>query len=113
MIDVSDERFEELVDMGLDRIPKHFIDRLDNVAILIEEWSPKSNTILGLYHGTALPERLANHTGLPSTITIYKEALKNYCRTEEELIEEVATTVGHEIGHHFGLDDEELHRLGW
>ncbi|AZA12543.1 metallopeptidase family protein [Corynebacterium choanae] len=113
MIEVSDERFEELVDLGLDRIPRQFIQRLDNVAILVEDWNPESPYVLGLYRGVALPERTSNFSGLPSTITLYKEALKRHCRTEEELIEEVATTVGHEIGHHFGFDDEQLHNLGW
>ena len=113
MIDVSDERFNELVEMGFERIPDVFLDNLRNVAILIEDYNPDSNTILGLYHGVPLPERLANHTGLPSSITIYKEAMLDYCTSEEDLIEQVRITVGHEIGHHFGLDDDELHELGW
>ena len=50
---------------------------------------------------------------LPDTITIYRGALCAFCSTEEELVHEVAVTVIHEIAHHFGIDEETLHALGW
>ncbi|MEJ5927809.1 metallopeptidase family protein [Corynebacterium sp. H128] len=114
MISVSQERFEELVDMGLELVPHELLNRLENAVILIEDYHPEGPHILGLYEGVALPERTAEYSGfLPDAITIYRQALQDYCRTEEELVEQVKTTVIHEIGHYFGLDDEELHRLGW
>ena len=77
MIEVSDERFEELVEQGLDRIPDEFLRHLTNVVILIGEYNERSPHILGLYEGVALTRKTANHTGhLPDTITIYKNALE-------------------------------------
>ena len=114
MIEVSDERFEELVDEALAGIPDSFFDHMDNTVILIRDFHPSGSHVLGLYEGVALPERTNDYSmHLPDAITIYKGAIQNYCSTEEELIRQVRITVVHEVGHHFGLDDDELHRLGW
>lgn len=114
MIEVSDERFEELVDAALAQIPEAIAERIRNVAFLIEDYNENSPYILGLYHGVALPKRTFDHTGfLPDTITIYRQALKNICHSEDQLIEQVRITVMHEIGHYFGLDEADLHRLGY
>lgn len=114
MIQVSDERFEELVDLGLDQIPEEFVRHMNNTVILIGTYHPESPYILGFYEGVALPERTFSNSGhLPDAITIYKNALEDMCSTEEELIEQVKITVIHEVGHHFGLDDDDLHALGW
>ena len=113
-IDVSPERFEELVDLGLRRIPRELLDNVNNVAIVTEDYNPESPEILGRYEGIALTERDSEYTGaLPDKITIYHHALEDICGTEEELIEQVAITVIHELGHHFGIDDDRLHELGW
>lgn len=114
MIDVSDERFEELVDAALAQIPEAVAKRIRNVAFLIEDYDAASPYILGLYRGVSLPKRTFDHTGyLPDTITIYRQAIKDICATETELIEQVRITVMHEIGHYFGLDEDDLHRLGY
>ncbi|AHW65488.1 Hypothetical protein CGLY_15260 [Corynebacterium glyciniphilum AJ 3170] len=114
MIDVSDDDFEELVDRGLRLIPRQLLDALDNVAIVVEDHNDEDPSILGLYHGVALTERSVEWpTFLPDKISIYKDALCRYCSTHDQLVEEVAVTVVHEIGHHFGIDDARLHELGW
>lgn len=114
MIQVSEERFEELVDLGLAQVPPELLNRLENAVILIEDYHPDGPHILGLYEGVALPDRTFDYSAhLPDAIWIYRGALQDYCRTEEELVEQVKITVVHEIGHYFGLDDDELHRLGW
>lgn len=114
MIEVSEERFEELVDQGLDRVPRELLSRLENTVILIEDYHPDGPHILGLYEGVALPERTSDYSAhLPDAIWIYRGALQDYCTTEAELIEQVTITVVHEIGHYFGLDDDDLHALGW
>ena len=70
--------------------------------------------LLGLYEGVALTERDSTYAGsLPDTITIYSESLLEICENEADVIEEVAITVIHEIAHHFGIDDDRLHELGW
>jgi predicted Zn-dependent protease with MMP-like domain len=114
VIEVSDDDFEDLVDRGLRLIPRQLLDALDNVAIVIEDHNEEDPSILGLYHGVALTERSVEWpTFLPDKISIYKDALCRYCSSHEQLVEEVAVTVVHEIGHHFGIDDDRLHELGW
>ena len=113
-IEVSEERFEELVDAGLRRIPRELLNNVNNVAIVTEDYNPDGPHILGLYEGIALTERTSEYTSaLPDKITIYREALAAVCDTEDELVEQVAVTVIHELGHHFGIDDARLHQLGW
>ncbi|MDY3127048.1 MAG: metallopeptidase family protein [Corynebacterium sp.] len=114
MIEVSPECFEDMVTDALDKIPDAFVARMKNLAILIEDFHEESPHILGLYEGVALTERTFDHTGfLPDAIFIYRGALQQMCSSEEELRHQVEITVFHELGHYFGLDDAELHRLGW
>lgn len=111
---VRPERFDELVDDALDSIPDALFAAMDNVVVLVADRHPTEPGLLGLYEGVALTERDTTYTGfLPDTITIYREALCEYCADEDELVEEVAVTVIHEVAHHFGIDEETLHRLGW
>lgn len=108
------QRFEELVGDALDLVPQELARAMDNVVILVEDRNPENPTLLGLYHGVALTERTSHYGGvLPDTITIYREAILDICRDEQDVVEEVAITVVHEIAHHFGIDDARLHELGW
>lgn len=114
MVEVTDEEFEELVDRGLDMIPRKLLNSLNNVAIVVEDRNEEDPTLLGLYHGVALTERSVEWpTYLPDKISIYRGALCDWCRSHDELVEQVAITVVHEIGHHFGIDDARLHERGW
>ena len=82
--------------------------------ILVADRDPDDPELLGIYEGIALTDRDTTYAGaLPDTITIYRESLLEMCDTEDEVIEEVAITVIHEIAHHFGIDEERLHELGW
>ena len=111
---ISPQRFEELVSDALDLIPAELAAALDNVVVLVEDRNLDEPDLLGLYHGIALTERDSWYAGsLPDTITIYRDALMDVCDTEDELVDEVAVTVIHEIAHHFGIDDDRLHELGW
>jgi predicted Zn-dependent protease with MMP-like domain len=108
------QRFEELVGDALDLIPPEFATAMDNVVILVEDRDPENPTLLGLYHGVALTERTSQYGGvLPDRIFIYREAILDICHDEQDVVEEVAITVVHEIAHHFGIDDARLHELGW
>ncbi len=113
MVDVSHERFEELVADALDTIPPELAKRMDNVAVFVEERSRQG--LLGLYHGVPLTKRGSAYAGMvtPDRITIYREAICRMCRSEEEVVEQVRTTVVHEVAHHFGIDDARLQELGW
>jgi len=111
---MSPQRFDELVSDALDGIPPALTAALQNVVVLVEAAHPEEPDILGLYVGTALTERDSSYAGsLPDTITIYRDALLDMCESEDEVVDEVAVTVVHEIAHHFGIDDDRLHELGW
>jgi len=111
---MSPQRFEELVGDALDLIPGELAAAIDNVVVFVEDRHPEELDLLGLYEGIALTERDSTYAGaLPDTITIYRDALLDICDSESEVVEEVAVTVIHEIAHHFGIDDDRLHELGW
>ncbi|WP_410629521.1 metallopeptidase family protein [Amycolatopsis sp. cmx-4-83] len=113
-VEMSRERFEELVSAALDEVPPEFARAMDNVVVLVEEFNDEAPDILGLYHGVALTERTSSYGGvLPDRISIYRQPILSMCEDEEEVVEEVLITVVHELGHHFGIDDARLHELGW
>jgi predicted Zn-dependent protease with MMP-like domain len=106
--------FEALVEQALDEIPDEIASQVHNVVVLVEDEPPANDPgLLGLYEGVSLPERTGDHTGLPDRITIYRRPLLELCESRDELVREVRITVVHEIAHHFGIDDERLHELGY
>lgn len=108
------ERFDELVADALDEIPADLAAAMDNVVVLVEDRHPDEPELLGLYEGVALTERDADYGGmLPDRIVIYRQALLDACSSEDEVVDEVAITVVHEIAHHFGIGEDRLHELGW
>jgi predicted Zn-dependent protease with MMP-like domain len=114
VVRMSTQRFDELVSDALDQIPPELAAAIENVVILVEARHPEEPDLLGLYEGVALTERDSSYAGsLPDAITIYRDALLDICETDDEVVEEVTVTVVHEIAHHFGIDDDRLHELGW
>ncbi|WP_433267141.1 metallopeptidase family protein [Actinosynnema sp. CS-041913] len=112
--EMTRQRFEELVGEALDLIPPEFAAAMNNVVVLVEDRHPEEPGLLGLYQGIALTRRTSDYGGvLPDRVTIYREAILDICHTEDDVVEEVAITVIHEIAHHFGIDDAKLHELGW
>lgn len=113
-VTMDPRRFDDLVSEALDLIPPKLAAVMDNVVVLIEDRHPDDDELLGLYEGVALTERDSHYAGsLPDTITIYREPLLEMCDDDEHVVDEVKITVMHEIAHHFGIDDERLHELGW
>lgn len=111
---MDSQRFDELVSDALDLIPPQLAAVMDNVVVLVADRNDDEDDLLGLYEGVALTERDSHYAGsLPDTITIYRDALLDVCDDEAEVVEEVKITVVHEIAHHFGIDDDRLHELGW
>ncbi|HWE91414.1 MAG TPA: metallopeptidase family protein [Pseudonocardiaceae bacterium] len=113
-VEMTMARFEELVSDALDTIPARFAAAMSNVVVLVEDIHPDNPHLLGLYHGVSLTNRTSYYSGvLPDRITIYRRPILRLCRTEDDVVTQVRVTVLHEVGHHFGLDDETLHELGW
>jgi predicted Zn-dependent protease with MMP-like domain len=107
-------RFEELVADALDAIPPELTAAMDNVVVLVADRHDTEPDLLGLYEGTALTERTSSYGGvLPDRITVYQDAILDICADEDHVVHEVAVTVVHEVAHHFGIDEETLHELGW
>jgi predicted Zn-dependent protease with MMP-like domain len=112
VIDVPEPRFEEMVAEALDTLPPALARMMRNVVVLVEDGDDPH--LLGLYEGIPLTERLSDYSAvLPDKITIYRRSICALCASEAEVVDEVRTTVVHEVGHHFGIDDERLHELGW
>lgn len=115
-IDMDPDRFDALVDAALDQIPDALASLVHNVVVLVEDEPPEGepDDLLGLYDGVALTERTSiPGVDLPDRIFIFRNPLLDYCDTEEQLVEEVRITVVHEVAHHFGIDDDRLHDLGY
>ena len=116
MIEMSTEEFEVAVSEALDLVPPELTALIDNVVVLVEdEPPPEEPDLLGLYEGTPMTERDGWWAAgsLPDRITIYRHPILRMCEDAEEVVDEVAVTVVHEIAHYFGIDDDRLHELGW
>ncbi|GAB4525282.1 MAG: metallopeptidase family protein [Anaerolineae bacterium] len=121
---LSAEAFDELVQEALSQLPERFLRRLDNVAVLVADWPtrddlrragvPRGATLFGLYEGVPLTERTSNY-GLvpPDKITLFRGPLLTHFRDRESLRDQIRRTVIHEIAHHFGMDEDEIRRLGY
>ena len=114
-------RFRRLVEQALERLPDEFQARLQNVAVVIEDWPsrallrdldvPEDELLFGLYEGLPLTEwGRDDMVRIPDRIRIFQGPIEEACATDEEIVAEVRTTVLHEVGHHFGLSDEDLNR---
>jgi predicted Zn-dependent protease with MMP-like domain len=115
-------RFEQLVAEAIDSLPDDFKSRMNNVAVLVEDYpSPRDERrvargrlLLGLYQGQPLTRRDSRYgMTFPDKITIFQGSIESICRTEEEIRDQVRRTVLHEIAHHFGIDDSRLRELGY
>jgi predicted Zn-dependent protease with MMP-like domain len=115
VIAVDRAQFEELVADALDTLPADLVAVMDNVVVLVEDDVPPGTPeLLGLYEGTPITERGSWYAGeLPDRITIYRLPTLRVCDSLDDVVDEVRTTVVHEVAHHFGIDDDRLHDLGW
>ena len=116
MVNMRREEFESVVVDALDLIPEDLTALMDNVVVLVEDEGPDDQPdLLGLYDGVALTDRGQSwgFGDLPDRIFIYRNPILAICDTVDDVRDEVAITVVHEIAHHFGIDDERLHELGW
>ena len=106
----------------MDELPTAFLHRMENVDIVVEDWPSREQligsglgedeTLLGLYEGIPLPDRYDYNLVLPDKITLFQRAIESICATEQEVVNEVRATVVHEVAHHFGITDDDLHEMG-
>ena len=120
----SKRKFAELVEQALSDIPAPLAEYMRDLTVDVES-VPDSRTcrdadvddapgLLGLYRGTPLTSRSVEQDGnLPDRITIYQRNIERMCSTRAEIIREIRRTVFHEVGHHFGLDEDDLAALGY
>lgn len=114
MIELTRERFEELVAEALDSLPEHLGRQMANVGVFVEDRA-EGHPLLGLYQGIPLTSRgpMSYAGAMPDRITIYQETICSICDSEGEVVEQVLRTVIHEVAHHFGISDPRLKELGW
>jgi predicted Zn-dependent protease with MMP-like domain len=119
MIRMGRDEFEALVKQALDELPEEFAALLNNVAVVVEDepspedlesvgLDPEMDDLLGLYLGVPLTERDTYYASLPDRVAIYRGPILRYCRSRREVVREVRDTVVHELGHHFGMEEEDM-----
>jgi predicted Zn-dependent protease with MMP-like domain len=111
---MNHKTFERYVTQAVESLPGQFKEALSNIEIVIEDHA-QGEPLLGLYEGIPLPEREMGGPSIPDKISIYREEILSMGLSGIELVEEIRLTVLNEIGHYFGLDDEELEQFepGW
>ena len=119
---VSREEFEALVEKAVQDLPEEFQEAIDNVMVMVEEEpddddlegvgidpaDPDRDELFGLYQGTPLPERGSAYSALPDRVLIYRGPILRACETRREVMREIRETVRHELGHYFGMEEEDL-----
>jgi predicted Zn-dependent protease with MMP-like domain len=119
---VEREEFESLVEQALAALPPEFQERIENVAVSVEDWPShrqlreagigRREGLLGLYEGVPHTERGVNYNlVLPDRITLFQRPIELSCRTRSEAVKEIGRVVRHEIAHHFGLSDAALDEI--
>lgn len=112
MIQLSREKFRELVEEALKNIPRRYARQIKNVAVLVEDYPPPGQNLLGLYHGVPLKHRGSYYGNVPpDVIVLYKVPIENLCENEDQVQERIEEVLLHEIGHYFGMDERTLREI--
>lgn len=114
-LNLTEDEFEQIVQQAIGTIPKEFLEKLDNVAIVVEDLPSLYQLnklrlrsgffILGLYEGAPQTKRGRYSVTLPDKITIFKKPIETIAQSLDDLKEIVKNTVWHEVAHHFGMDE--------
>ena len=116
---IPPEEFEALVEQALDGLPEEYAELLDNVAVMVEEephpddleelgLDPEVDELFGLYQGVPLTERDSFYSAMPDRVEIYRGPILRSCDNRRQVIREIRDTVIHELGHHFGMEEEDM-----
>ena len=121
MFKISDSEFQEIINTSIASLPKAYVDRLDNVAFIVDEYPSQDQrtklelrndqTLFGLYEGVPLSQRQGRLKLLPDKITIFKSPIENASSSLQQLQNQVAKTIWHEIAHYYGLNHEQINNL--
>jgi len=112
-------QFSQLVDEALDRLPRTFKDKLENVVIIVEDFPERElqgnfdGLLLGLFRGVPKTHQAVSWPGLPAQIFLYQKNIEAVCRNDNEITKQIEKTLKHEIGHYFGLSERELRKRGY
>jgi predicted Zn-dependent protease with MMP-like domain len=118
--DLTRDEFDRVVNEALESLPKRFADLVENVIITVEDEPSDDDVVgieddgdadlelLGIYRGVALTERTHDMPLLPDEIVVFRGPINRIARTRSEAVQQVRDTVVHELGHYFGLDDDEM-----
>jgi len=112
-------QFSQLVDEALGRLPRTFKDKLENIAIIVEDQPEKelqgefTGLLLGLFRGIPKTRQSVSWPGLPAQIFLYQKNIEAVCSTQSEVTKQIEKTLKHEIGHYFGLSERDLRRRGY
>jgi predicted Zn-dependent protease with MMP-like domain len=121
---VSKAEFARYVEEALAELPEPFASHVEQITVEIKDRPTRKQLrevgladdelLFGLYQGISLPNRSVEHSGvLPDRILIFQEDHELACDSPKQLVEEIRTTVLHEIGHHFGMDEDDLDEAGY
>ena len=121
MIEMTYREFVRHVRRAYSQLPAKIVRRLDNVDIVVEEWpseheadlAGEHGTLFGLFEGWPLAERYGIGGPLPDRIAIYRQPILRHCESREQAIQEIRITLWHEVGHFLGMNEDDLHRLGY
>jgi predicted Zn-dependent protease with MMP-like domain len=121
VVEVSKNKFESIVSDSIDAIPSLYIEKLQNVAFIIEDLPTAqqaqqlglrcNDLLFGLYEGVPLPQRMGTTKLLPDKITLFKKPLESVSHDIADLKKRVKNTIWHEVAHYYGLDHKRIHEL--
>jgi predicted Zn-dependent protease with MMP-like domain len=117
--DMDRLRFLQLVEETLERLPRRFKQKLENVAVLVEDYPERGlerqypGLLLGLFHGVPKTRQSFFSLDMPAQIVLYQKNIESVCQDELEILGQIEKTLKHEIGHYFGLSEKDLRRKGY
>jgi len=112
-------RFLQLVEDAMERLPRHFRQKLENVAVLVEDYPDRElrkeypGVLLGLFHGVPKTHQSVFSVSMPARIVLYQKNIESICSNEAEISLQIEQTLKHEIGHYFGMTEKDLRRRGY
>lgn len=114
-VSFTDDEFDALVEAAIDSIPERFLDELDNVIFAVED-EPDDGETLGWYDGVSLLDRGGSYGAVsdyPDCITVFKGPHERLSDDRDVIAEEVRKTIVHEVGHYFGMTEEQVEAMGY